>query len=126
MTDEAKPREPREPREEQDHPDRPDLNAGEPAGAEDDEDAAFALVAVATVATPGSAGAPPLVQPLAQNPAAVYRASLDAGSRRTLRQALCTIAALVGVPQQWDVAGQDVTHLSCPWGALRRPGQRAP
>jgi site-specific recombinase XerD len=57
--------------------------------------------------------------PLAQNPAAVYLASLDMGSRRTMRQALCAIAALVGVPPQWDVAGREITYLACPWGALR-------
>jgi hypothetical protein len=52
--------------------------------------------------------------PLARNPAAVYLASLDGGSRRTMRQALCAIAALVGVPPQWDAAGREGTYLACP------------
>jgi len=86
----------------------------------DQEETALALVTQAAVApTPGTAGVSPPAQTLAQHPAAVYLASLDVGSRRTMRQALCTIAALVGVPQQWDAAGRDVTHLACPWGALR-------
>ena len=59
--------------------------------------------------------------PLARNPAAVYLAALDEGSRRTMRQALNTLAALLGVTSQQDGAGNNVTYLACPWGELRYP-----
>ena len=61
----------------------------------------------------------PVGELLARNPAAVYLAALDSGSRRTMRQALNTIATLLGIPVQRDGDGKDVTHLTCPWGALR-------
>lgn len=48
-------------------------------------------------------------QPLDQNPAAVYLASLSPGSRRTMRQALDTIADLIGFAD----------HQVVPWSALR-------
>lgn len=50
-------------------------------------------------------------QPVDQNPAAVYLAGLSQGSRRTMRQALDTIAGLVSSGQA------DATTL--PWGNLR-------
>lgn len=66
--------------------------------------------------------APDLVDaPLSRNPAAVYLAALDDGSRRTMRQALNTIATVLGVPARRDGNGKDVTYLACPWGALRYP-----
>lgn len=62
-----------------------------------------------------------LEAPLAHNPAAVYLAGLDVGSRRTMRQALNAIASMLGVPQRLDDAGKDITYLACPWGSLRYP-----
>jgi site-specific recombinase XerD len=49
-------------------------------------------------------------RPAAQNPALVYLASLAPGSRRTMRQALDTVAFLV-------VPGLDA--ITCPWHELR-------
>lgn len=46
-----------------------------------------------------------------RNPALVYLAALAPGSRRTMRQALDTIAAIL-------TNGQ-CDHTTCPWGALR-------
>src|SRR5262249_43058098 len=86
--------------------------------------------ALAIVVAAPAAGAPPLVllteagglppaPPLMRNPAAVYLAALDAGSRRTMRQAPNTHAALLGLAAHYDAAGHNVTFLLCPWGALR-------
>lgn len=57
--------------------------------------------------------------PLDQNPAAVYLASLGAGSRPTMRTALNTIADLLGVSEKRDAQEQDVRYLDVPWGDLR-------
>lgn len=46
-----------------------------------------------------------------QHPALVYLASLGAGSRRTMRQALNTVADILTVGR--------CDHLTLPWGALR-------
>lgn len=54
-----------------------------------------------------------------QNAAAVYLAGLAPGSRRTMREALNTIAGLLGVAAQLNADGQDVRCLSAPWGKLR-------
>jgi len=59
--------------------------------------------------------------PLSSNPAAVYLAGLDEGSRRTMRQALNMLATLLGVASKRDGAGNNVTYLACPWGELRYP-----
>jgi site-specific recombinase XerD len=77
------------------------------------------LSALATVSMTGSAFTTLTDMPLARHPAAVYLAALDAGSRRTMRQALNTLANLLGVPPQRDAAGKEVTYLACPWGSLR-------
>ena len=49
--------------------------------------------------------------PLDQHPAAVYLAGLSKGSRRTMRQALDTIAAIL--------SGGRVGSLGIDWAALR-------
>lgn len=55
--------------------------------------------------------APATHMPADRNPALVYLASLAAGSRRTMRQALDTMAAIL------TTGGCD--HTTLPWGALR-------
>ena len=57
--------------------------------------------------------------PPEQNPATIYLASLAEGSRRTMREALNTIATLLGVDESRNAAGQDVRCLTTPWGQLR-------
>jgi len=57
--------------------------------------------------------------PLDQHPAAVYLASLSTESRRTMRTALNTIAALLGVGEQLDADGRDMRLLTVPWASLR-------
>jgi len=57
--------------------------------------------------------------PPGQNPAELYLASLSAGSRRTMRTALNTIAALLGYSERRDEQGSDARCLDVPWGALR-------
>src|SRR3954467_10161173 len=54
-----------------------------------------------------------------QNPATIYLASLAEGSRRTMREALNTIATLLGVSEIRNAASQDVRCLTTPWGQLR-------
>jgi hypothetical protein len=54
--------------------------------------------------------------PPEQNPATIYLASLAEGSRRTMREALNTIATLLGVDESRNAAGQDVRCLTAPWG----------
>lgn len=69
-------------------------------------------------------------QPLENNPAAVYLASLAPGSRRAMQGALNTIAKMLGTPEaRAEVAtdggdkrrrtSQDVTYLFCRWQDLR-------
>jgi integrase len=55
----------------------------------------------------------------AQNAAAVYLAGLAPGSRRTMREALNTIAGLLGAAEALNADGQDVRCLHTPWGKLR-------
>jgi integrase len=57
--------------------------------------------------------------PLDQNPAAVYLASLGEGSRLTMRVALNTIGALLGVGEMRDADGRDMRYLAVPWASLR-------
>ena len=59
------------------------------------------------------------VVPLDCNPAAVYLASLGAGSRRTMHTSLNIIAGLLGISEVRDAAGHDVRCLAVPWGSLR-------
>lgn len=61
--------------------------------------------------SPSSALAPITHIPADRNPALVYLASLAAGSRRTMRQALDTIAQIL------TQGGCD--HVTLPWGAIR-------
>ncbi|WP_097650907.1 tyrosine-type recombinase/integrase [Candidatus Chloroploca asiatica] len=53
------------------------------------------------------------------NAAALYLANLTPGSRRTMREALNTVAALLGVAEVRTTDGQDVRCLHTPWGAVR-------
>lgn len=55
--------------------------------------------------------APVINIPADRNPALVYLASLAAGSRRTMRQALDTMASIL------TMGG--CNHVTLPWGALR-------
>lgn len=55
----------------------------------------------------------------ASHPALVYLASLASGSQRTMRQALNTIAALLGAPERLDVDGRDARFVAVPWHLLR-------
>jgi integrase/recombinase XerD len=57
--------------------------------------------------------------PLDQNPAAVYLASLGEGSLRTMRTALNTIGALLGVGEVLDAESHDMRFLAVPWSSLR-------
>lgn len=57
--------------------------------------------------------------PDVQNAAAIYLASLAPGSRRTMREALNTIAGLLGVAAVHNASGQDIRCLHAPWGQLR-------
>lgn len=63
------------------------------------------------VINPSTALAAVLDIPADRNPALVYLASLAAGSRRTMRQALDMIATII------TTGGCD--HVTLPWGALR-------
>lgn len=77
--------------------------------------------ATSSVITFVAASSTLLEVPLSSNPAAVYLAGLDEGSRRTMRQALNMLATLLGVASKRDAAGNNVTYLACPWGELRYP-----
>ena len=57
--------------------------------------------------------------PLDRNPAAVYLASLGAGSRRTMHTSLNIIAGLLGIAEVRDADGRDIRCLVVPWGNLR-------
>jgi integrase len=57
--------------------------------------------------------------PLDQNPAVIYLASLSEGSRPSMRQALNTIAGLLGIAKRHNNLGHDVRYLDVPWAALR-------
>lgn len=53
-----------------------------------------------------------------QSPAAIYLASLAPGSRRTMREALNTIAGMLGITAHLNAEGQDVRCLYTPWGQV--------
>lgn len=57
--------------------------------------------------------------PADQNAAAIYLAGLAPGSRRTMREALNTIAGLLGIAAVMNTDGQDLRCLSVPWGSVR-------
>jgi hypothetical protein len=57
--------------------------------------------------------------PLEQNPAAIYLSGLSPESRRTMRTALNTLAAMLGVPLVADDNGCDIRCLHTPWTELR-------
>jgi len=57
--------------------------------------------------------------PLDKNPAVVYLSSLSEGSRPTMRTALNTMAAMLGVAEHRDPCGSDVRYLDVSWSALR-------
>lgn len=57
--------------------------------------------------------------PLDLNPASIYLASLNKGSRRTMHTALNTLGALLGVGEVVDSQGHDVRCLTVLWGNLR-------
>ena len=63
---------------------------------------------LASITSPLALTMPP---PLAEHPAAVYLAGLGAGSRRTMREALDTIARLL--------TNGRCDHLTLDWAALR-------
>ncbi len=61
----------------------------------------------------------PLIVPFEQNPAAVYLATLNDESRRTMRTALNRLGELLGVGEALDVTGRDMRCLTVPWANLR-------
>lgn len=75
--------------------------------------------AITNPISPVAALSADMAVPPKSNPAAVYLATLSAGSRRTMHTALNTLAGLLGISEVRDAIGHDVRCLVVPWGDLR-------